>query len=74
MDPSEEVVQLLVEIRDTQQQLLDEYRNMAARGLEIQEEAVKRQAAIAAFYKRTVFTLALVLGGCLVVLLKSMLG
>ena len=46
MDGSDEIRQLLREIRDTQREQLAEYRKVAERSLELQQRAVARQAQI----------------------------
>ncbi len=63
MTSSDELVTLLTEIRDLQREHLDEYKAFAARALESQEESLRRQAAIAALYKKVVGVAAIVIAG-----------
>lgn len=50
-----ETIRLLTEIRDLQQQHLDEYRQASARSLATQDLAVQRQAAMVTLYRRVLF-------------------
>ena len=45
MEPSDEAVEYLAEIRDIQREYLEEYRRVTARSLEIQEIVLRNQAA-----------------------------
>ncbi len=45
MDQSDDIKQLLTEIRNLQRDHLDEYKRVTERMLEIQGEAVRRQIA-----------------------------
>lgn len=64
MDSSANVVELLTEIRDLQREHLEEYRHVAGRLMELQEHAVRVQAAAVARQR----TAMLVLVGMLVLL------
>jgi hypothetical protein len=68
MDGSDEVRQLLREIRDTQREQLAEYRKVAERSLELQQRAVARQEQIGQFSRRLIAG-----GGVLVVVLLMLL-
>lgn len=61
MDMPGDTTRLLREIRDLQQQHLDEYRHAAQRSLALQEQAVERQQQVVRLYIR-----ALIAGGLLV--------
>jgi cytochrome c-type biogenesis protein CcmH/NrfG len=69
MEASEEVRQLLREIRDAQREQLAEYRRVTERSLELQQRAVTRQQEIGQLYRRLV-----VAGGVLVVILLMLLA
>jgi cytochrome c-type biogenesis protein CcmH/NrfG len=62
MQESQEIKELLTEIRNTQREHLDEYKRAAQRSLELQQQAVNRQEQIGRLYKRIVFS-----GGLLIV-------
>lgn len=49
---SRDVVQLLVEIRDTQREHLAEYRRVAEESLSLSRRAVQRQQEIGKLYKQ----------------------
>ena len=66
MDSSDESLQLLKQIRDLQDQHLQEYKKASARALETQELALKRQAAHLALYKRVLLVGGIVVLGLLV--------
>ena len=70
MDSSEDVVQLLTEIRDLEREHLAEYKEFTTRALELQKEAVARQAAIGVLYKRVLAVCAIVVG-CLLAYLVT---
>jgi len=65
---SDEIRQLLKEIRDTQREHLAEYRRVTERSLELQQRAVVRQEQIANVYRRL-----LIVGGGLVAALLALL-
>ena len=69
MEASEEVRQLLREIRDAQREQLAEYQRVTERSLELQQRAVTRQQEIGQLYRRLV-----VAGGVLVVILLMLLA
>jgi cytochrome c-type biogenesis protein CcmH/NrfG len=68
MDGSDDIRQLLREIRDTQREQLAEYRKVAERSLELQQRAVARQEQIGHFFRRL-----MVGGGVLVAVLLMLL-
>jgi len=65
---SDEIRQLLQEIRDTQREHLAEYRRVTERSLELQQRAVARQEQMANVYRRL-----LIVGGGLVAALVALL-
>jgi CHASE3 domain sensor protein len=65
---SDEIGQLLKEIRDTQREHLAEYRRVTERSLELQQRAVARQEQMANVYRRL-----LIVGGGLVAALLALL-
>ena len=65
---SDEIRQLLKEIRDTQREHLAEYRRVTERSLELQQRAVARQEQMANVYRRL-----LIVGGGLVAALLALL-
>jgi len=65
---SDEIRQLLKEIRDTQREHLAEYRRVTERSLELQQRAVARQEQMANVYRRL-----LIVGGGLVAALVALL-
>ena len=68
MSTPDATTQLLREIRDLQQQHLDEYRNAAQRSLALQEQAVERQQHVVKLYIR-----ALIAGGVLVAFILALI-
>jgi len=62
MEPSNEVVQLLTEIRDNQYKQIEAYDAVTKRSLDMQQQAVERQKQAMKMYLRS-----LVVGGVLVV-------
>jgi len=54
MQDSNEIKELLVELRDVQREHLAEYRKVTQRSLELQQEAVTRQAQIGNLYRRVI--------------------
>jgi len=62
MEPSNEVVQLLTEIRDNQYKQIEAYDAVTKRSLDMQQRAVERQERAMKMYLRS-----LVVGGVLVV-------
>ena len=62
MEPSNEVVQLLAEIRDNQYKQIEAYEVVTKRSLDMQQRAVERQEQVVKMYLRS-----LVVGGVLVV-------
>lgn len=63
MDTSSDVMGVLSEIRDLQQEQLDQYLKYTSRALELQEAAVNRQAAIADLYRKVVLIGSIVMAG-----------
>jgi hypothetical protein len=61
MQPSDEIRQLLIEIRDAQREHLAEYKRVTQRTLELQEEAVSRQAHFGRLYQRVLIVAAFLL-------------
>jgi cytochrome c-type biogenesis protein CcmH/NrfG len=68
MDDSEEIRQLLRDIRDAQREQLAEYRQVTQRSLELQQRAVARQEQVGRFMRRI-----LLAGGVLVAALLVLL-
>ncbi len=68
MDHSEEILQVLREMRDAQRQHLEEYRKTATRSMEIQEQSVQRQIQAVRIYKR-----ALAAGSVLIIGIVALL-
>ena len=52
MKDTDDVNQLLTEIRDLQRESLMEYRKVTQRSLELQQQAVTRQEQISKLYRR----------------------
>jgi len=65
---SDEIRQLLREIRDTQREQLAEYRRVTERSLELQQRAVARQEQLGGLYRRL-----MAIGGVLVAALLFLL-
>lgn len=61
MRESDDIKELLVEIRDVQREHLAEYRKVTQRSLELQQQAVTRQEQLGSLYRRVV-----VAGGLLI--------
>ena len=68
MDEGEDTRKILSEIRDLERQHLEEYRRISDEFLQLQRDAVARQALIGGVYKRLV-----VFGGIMVVVLLVLL-
>jgi len=68
MDEGEDTRKILTEIRDLERQHLEEYRRISDEVLQLQRDAVARQALIGGVYKRVV-----VFGGVMVVALLALL-
>ena len=75
MQESNEIKDILIELRDAQREHLDEYKKVTSRSIELQEQAVGRQKQLIKTY-RVVVTVAgvLILGiiGLLIYLLSFM--
>lgn len=61
MQESNEIKELLVEIRDAQREHLAEYRNAAQRSLALQQQAVMRQEQMGKLYRRVLVAGALLI-------------
>jgi hypothetical protein len=68
MEDSDEIPQLLRDIRDAQREQLAEYRRVTERSLELQQRAVARQEQITHLWRRLVFA-----GGILFSVLLALL-
>ena len=68
MQESNEIKELLTEIRDLQREQLTEYRNVTERSLKLQQQAVTRQEQMGKLY-RVVLVLAGIIIVCIIVLL-----
>lgn len=73
MQESDEIKELLIEIRDVQREQLTEYRKVTQRSLELQQQAVTRQEQIGRLYRRVVVAAAILVVG-LVILLIYLMG
>jgi len=58
---SRDVIQLLVEIRDTQREHLAEYRRVAEESLALSRRAVQRQQQLGRLYERALVASALLM-------------
>ena len=54
MQESNEIRQLLTDIRDLQRESLSEYKKVTQRSLDLQQQAVRRQEQLGRLYKRVV--------------------
>ena len=68
MDEAEDTRKILSDIRDLERQHLEEYRRISQEILNLQKNAVERQALIGGVYKRVV-----AFGGLMVVALLALL-
>lgn len=68
MQESQKIKELLTEIRDGQKEHLAEYKRVAQRSLELQQQAVTRQEKIGKLYKRMV-----VFGSLLIVFIIALI-
>ena len=73
MAESEEIANLLTEIRDTQREHLAEYKRVTGRSLELQEKAVARQEQMARVYRRVAVIVLLVIA-FIIILIIYLLG
>ena len=55
MQESNDIKQVLMEIRDLQRDSLSEYRKVTQRSLDLQQQAVTRQEQLGRLYRRVVF-------------------
>lgn len=68
MQESDEIKQLLGEIRDQQREYLAEYRKVTQRSLDMQQQAVNRQEKIGRLYQ-----LVVIAGAILVVIIVMLI-
>jgi cytochrome c-type biogenesis protein CcmH/NrfG len=61
MPDTNDIKELLVELRDLQREHLAEYRNVTQRSLELQQKAVARQEQVVKLYRRMVVAGAVVI-------------
>jgi cytochrome c-type biogenesis protein CcmH/NrfG len=73
MEESNEIKELLVEIRDTQREHLTEYRKAARAALELQQQAVMRQEQMGKLYRRVLLASALLIV-CIIIFLIYFMG
>ncbi|HZE71977.1 MAG TPA: hypothetical protein VE135_20900 [Pyrinomonadaceae bacterium] len=73
MQESNEIKQLLTEIRDLQRESLGEYKKVTQRSLELQQQAVTRQEQLGRLYRRVVLAGSLLIMA-IVILLVYLLG
>lgn len=73
MQPTDEIRQLLAEIRDAQREHLAAYTRVTEQSLELQRQAVRRQEEIGRLYRRVVAVGAIVVI-CLLALLVFVMG
>ena len=73
MQESDEIKQLLMEIRDQQREYLAEYRKVTQRSLELQRQGVNRQEKLGRLYQRVVMVAA-ILSVIIVILLFYLIG
>jgi len=69
MQESNEIKELLTEIRDAQREHLAEYKNVTGRSLELQERAVKRQEQLAKTYRIALVVSAILITGIVALIL-----
>lgn len=55
MRESDDIKELLIEIRDAQREHLAEYRKVTQRSLDMQRQAANRQEQLSVLYRRVVF-------------------
>jgi ferric-dicitrate binding protein FerR (iron transport regulator) len=65
---TEEIRQLLEEIRDAQREHLAEYRRVTQHSLELQERAVERQEQMGRLYRRAIVASAVVIAGIILLI------
>jgi CHASE3 domain sensor protein len=73
MQPTDEIRQLLVEIRDIQREHFAAYTRVTNQSLELQQQAVKRQEQIGRLYQ-SVVAVGTILVVCLLALLVFVMG
>lgn len=73
MRESDEIKELLTEIRDVQRDHLTEYRKVTQHSLELQQQAVTRQEQLGTLYRRVVAACA-VLVVCIVIIIVYLMG
>jgi CHASE3 domain sensor protein len=73
MRESDDIKELLVEIRDVQREHLAEYRKVTQRSLELQQLAVTRQEQLGRLYRRVVIAGAMLVL-CIVIIIVVLMG
>jgi hypothetical protein len=71
MDPKD-FIHLLAEIRDIQQEHLEEYRRVTSESLQLQRSAVKRQEQIGRLYQRVILVGAILIAAGIGLILYSL--
>ena len=76
MQDSNEIKEILIELRDAQREHLAEYKKATQRSLELQEKAVMRQEQVAKTYRIALAVSAVLITGivCLIIYLMSYLN
>ncbi len=72
MQESDDIKQLLMEIRDHQREYLTEYRKVTQRSLDMQQQAVNRQEKMGRLYQRVVIAAAILVVGIVMLLFYLM--
>ena len=72
MQESNEIKELLTELRDAQREHLAEYKKVTGRSLELQERAVKRQEQLAKTYRIALIVSAVLITGIVALIIYLM--
>lgn len=72
MEPSDEIIELLKEIRDGQREHLAEYKTVTTRSIELQERAVKRAESIGKVYRIALTVAAILVTGIIILIIYLM--
>jgi hypothetical protein len=72
MERSDEIIEVLREIRDINREHLDDYKAAAERSIELQQRAVRRAESIGKVYRIALIVTAVLIGGVIVLIFYLM--
>ncbi|HYJ92081.1 MAG TPA: hypothetical protein VEV84_12280 [Pyrinomonadaceae bacterium] len=72
MERSDEIIEVLREIRDINREHLNDYKAAAERSIELQQRAVRRAESIGKVYRIALIVTAVLIGGVIVLIFYLM--